>query len=69
MTISPKANGSTEKNVPRIAPPILLEKPEKKTLTKGEYHVHELRLKPADNDSQRMSYQFHALAQVHVKSV
>ena len=68
MTISCESNSSAKKKMPPIVPPILLEKLEKKPLTKGEYHAHKPRSTPADNDSQCMSYQCHTLAQARVKS-
>ena len=49
MTILWKAGGT--QRVPKMVPPIPLEKPEKKALTKGEYHTYKLRSMPTEANS------------------
>ena len=51
MTILYRADGRQNKSVPRIVPPIPLEKPEKKPLAKGEYHTYKLRANPTETTS------------------
>ena len=51
MTILYRGNQNGKKMVPRIVPPIPLQKPELKVLEKGEYHTYKLRSNPGDNDS------------------
>ena len=51
MTILYKGNQNGKTTVPRIVPPIPLQKPEAKALEKGEYHTYKLRSNPGDNDS------------------
>ena len=51
MTILYRGNQNGKKTVPRIVPPIPLQKPESKVLEKGEYHTYKLRSNPGDNGS------------------
>ena len=67
MTILYKA--TNEKQVPRLVPPIPLELPEKKTLTKGEYHTYKLRSTPAEVDSPTYMFTFRSLDPARVKSI
>ena len=50
MTILYKGNKNKPRLVPWIVPPVSLERPEKKTLEKGEYYTYKLRTSPTDSD-------------------
>ena len=51
MTILYRGNQNGKKTVPRIVPPIPLQKPESKVLEKGEYHTYKLHSNSGDDDS------------------
>ena len=68
MTISHQSNGNKAKNVPRIVPTILLEKPEpklwrKESVKRASYMQLQLTM-----THPRMSYQCYTLAQACAKS-